>query len=284
MITLLSTRVKRAAAGSFAFFLIGVVASAFPPSPHHTLYGLIRTELGNPLSASQATIILETPSGFQLRASLETGIEPGVNYRLEVPMDAGISADVYKPTALRPFFQFRLKVQVGQTVYLPIEMTGNFAQIGQPGESTRLDLTLGEDSDGDGLPDAWEKALIAVYGGTLASIRPNDDADGDGISNLNEYLAGTYAFDPSDGFRLSLVGQNGGNSQLEFMAIRGRNYTIYGTTDLLLWTPVDFRVVTGASSGALQQNYQASDVRLLRIEVPTPIGSETNRFFKAMVK
>ena len=31
-------------------------------------------------------------------------------------------------------------------------------ELGKPSETTRLDLTLGEDSDGDGLPDAWERA------------------------------------------------------------------------------------------------------------------------------
>src|SRR4029434_45759 len=129
-----------------------------------------------------------------------------VNYRLEVPMDSGTAPDLYQPTALRPFFQYRLKVVIGQTVYLPIEMGGHFAQSGQPSQKTRIDLTLGVDSDGDGLPDAWEQALIAIYGGTLDSVWPQDDADGDGISNLDEYLAGTYAFDPSDGFRLTLTG------------------------------------------------------------------------------
>ena len=132
--------------------------------------------------------------------------------------------------------------------------------------------------------DAWEQALIDIYGGTLASINPNDDTDGDGISNLDEYLAGTYAFDPSDGFRLSLVGLNAGNSQLEFLAIRGRNYTIQSSSNLQQWTSLGFRVVTGGVAGALQNNYQAKDVRLLKVEVPFQIGAETNRYFRAIVQ
>jgi len=266
--------------------LLATSASAFPPAPHHTLFGMVRNQFGDPLNIFPANVFLETPSGIQLRAGLVNGLEPGMNYRLGVLMDSGTSGDpnAYQPTALKPFFQFKLKVQIGQTAYVPIEMVGNFAQIGQPSQKTRLDLTLGVDSDGDGLPDAWEQALISIYGGTLASIRPQDDTDGDGISNLDEYLAGTYAFDPSDGFRLALISQNSTASQMEFLAIRGRTYTIQASSNLQQWTPVSFRVVTAGAPGALQSSYQATDVRLLRVEVPFQAGAETNGYFKAVVQ
>ena len=270
-------------AGVFAALLLAVDVPAFPPAPHHVLFGLVRDQWGNPISISPSDVYLESPSGVQLHTSMVRGLEPGVNYRLEVPMDSGIAADLYQPTALRPFFQFRLKVIIGQTTYLPIEMAGNFSKIGQPGQKTRIDLTLGVDSDGDGLPDAWEQQLIAIYGGTLASINPNDDTDGDGISNLNEYLAGTYAFDPTDGFALTLAGVNAGNSVLEFLALRGRNYSIQASPDFRTWSTVSFRLASDAAQAALRNNYQAIDVRTLRIEVPTQTGA-TNRFFRALVQ
>lgn len=261
-------------------------ALAFPPAPHHTLYGQVRNQWGDPINISPSDVYLETPAGTQLHTSVVNGLEPGVNYKLEVPMDSGTAADTnaYMPTALKPFFQFRLKVLIGQTIYLPIEMVGNFAQIGKPGEKTRLDLTLGVDADGDGLPDAWEQALIDIYGGTLASIRPNDDTDGDGITNINEYLAGTYAFDPTDGFTLSILGVSNGHSQLEFLAIRGRTYTIQESPTMQQWTTVNFRFATGGTPGTLQNNYLATDVRLLRVEVPFSTGAGTNRFFRAIVQ
>ena len=282
----LNTPMKRIgmAVAGWLLMLMWSTASAFPPAPHHTLYGMVRNQFGDPINIFPSDVYLETPSGTQLRSSLTSGLEPGVNYQLEVPMDSGTAADLYKPTALKPFFPFKLKVQIGETIYLPIEMAGNFSTIGQPSQKTRIDLTLGVDSDGDGLPDAWEQALIAVYGGTLADIKPNDDTDGDGISNLDEYLAGTYAFDPSDGFRLSLVELIDGNSQLEFLAIRGRTYTIQSSSNLQQWTPVDFRVVTGGVPGTLQSRYQADDVRLLRVEIPFQTGAETNRYFKAVIQ
>ncbi len=259
-------------------------APAYPPAPYHTLYGQVRNQWGDPLTVSPSDVFLETSAGVQLHTSVVTGLEPGVNYRLEVPMDSGTAPDLYQPSAMRPFFPYRLKVLIGQTVYLPIEMSGNFSQIGQPGQRTRLDLTLGVDSDGDGLPDAWEQALIDIYGGTLASITPNGDLDGDGISNLNEYIAGTYAFDPTDGFNLQLVGQTSTASALEFLAIRGRTYTIESSVDLKRWTPASFRLPTDAVGAALRANYLATDVRTVRVEVPFQTGGETNRYFKARVQ
>lgn len=259
------------------------VASAFPPAPHHTLYGQVRNQWGDPISTLPGDVYLETPSGSQLRTGVVNGLAPGVNYELEVPMDSGTAPDLYQPTALRPFFQYRLKVVIGQTVYLPIEMAGSFSQIGQPSQRSRIDLTLGIDSDGDGLPDAWEQALIAVYGGTLASIRPNDDTDGDGLTNLQEYLAGTYAFDPEDGFRLSITSVRPEGSTVEFTAIRGRNYRLQASPDLRTWTSVSFRVVGPGSSATLLDSYTAADVRILPVEIPVQAGT-TNRYFRALVQ
>ena len=82
---------------------------------------------------------------------------------------------------------YKIRVRVGSQVYLPIEMVGDLGKMGQPGEETLLNLTLGEDSDGDGLPDAWERALLS-QGKDLSDINPGDDTDGDGMSNLDEYI------------------------------------------------------------------------------------------------
>lgn len=282
--TVRSTARLRALAVTVLTFLLAGAALAFPPAPHHIVFGLVRDQWGNPINIFPSDVSLETPSGVtRLRASMGSGLEPGVNYRLEVPMDSGTAPDLYKPTALRPFFQYRLKVVIGQTVYVPIEMAGDFARIGNPGEKTRVNLTLGVDSDGDGLPDAWEQQLIALYGGTLAGIRPNDDSDGDGISNLNEYLAGTYAFDPSDGFALSLAGVSAGNSVLEFLALRGRNYSIQTSPDLRTWTAASFRLSSDPAQASLRGDYQSTDVRTVRLEVPAQAGV-TNRYFRAVVQ
>jgi Bacterial TSP3 repeat len=263
-----------------------VASLAFPPAPHHEIFGLVRDELGNPLTASSTQILLEVGSDTIARTSLLVAGPPGVNYRLAIPIDSGVTADLYKPTALRPTVPFRLRVRIGNAVYLPIEMTGAEKLVTRPGASTRVDLTLGVDSDGDGLPDAWERALMAALGGrrTLADILPGNDDDGDGLSNLQEYLAGTYAFDPEDSFALTIRATELGRSYLDFTAIRGRSYSIQGSTDLQTWSPVTFRNLAEGAKAVPGTVYRSTDVRLFRAVVgPFPDEESAPRFFKLIV-
>ncbi len=270
----------------FVLFGLGVMSAlAFPPAPHHLIYGMVRGEMGDPITVTNAEVLLATGAGVQIKTTIIPNLAPGVNYRLSVPMDSGLTADPYKPTALRPTVPFRLSVKIGTSTYLPIEMAGNYQNLGQPAGETRLNLTLGEDSDGDGLPDAWERAIIAMLGGnlTLANIGPGGDSDQDGMSNLDEYFAGTYAFDPEDGFALEIEGFNHGAPILKFLGIRDRTYSLLGSQDMIQWSPVAFRLV-GANETASPE-YYAADVRTLRIEAP-PAGPEAPpfQFFKLMVR
>ncbi len=262
-------------------------ALAFPPSPNHTIYGMVRDELGNPIRVTNAVVILETTTGVQVKTTVIPDLAPGMNYRLSVPMDAGLTSDAYKPTALRPQVSFRLKVVIGLTTYLPIELHGNYANLGKPAQKTHLDLTMGVDSVGDGLPDAWKRELIAMLGLNcgLQDIKPGDDADGDGMSNWAEYIAGTYAFDSTDNLSLEIVGMNQGNPLMDFMAIRGRTYTVLASTNMTDWAAVDFRMPLESTNGAAMGTYYASGVHKVRAEVTTPDPTASNRrVFKLMVK
>ena len=61
--------------------------AAFPPAPHHLLHGIVRDSFGNPINVRGTRLILQTPTGIQIAAEIIPGIEPGLNYRLQVPMD-----------------------------------------------------------------------------------------------------------------------------------------------------------------------------------------------------
>lgn len=242
---------------------------AFPPALHQEVFGMIRDERGNPLSRSGTEVLMEVGTTVVARATVGTTPVNGSNYRLVIPLDTGATPERYQPTALLPAVGFRLRVRVGNATFLPMEMTGTAALSTKPGAVRRTDLTLGEDSDGDGIPDAWERDLIAALGlgKTIADIRPGDDADGDGLSNLNEYLAGTYAFDPADGFTLSIRGTQGAGAGLEFTAVRGRTYTVVASNDFQSWDAQSFVLQGDATGASPRRNFTVADgrTRLVRI-------------------
>jgi hypothetical protein len=55
-------------------------------------------------------------------------------------------------------------------------------------------VSMGPDSDGDGMPDGFEKAFTDPPSAT--ALNPGDDLDTDGLTNLQEYVAGTLPNNP----------------------------------------------------------------------------------------
>jgi uncharacterized repeat protein (TIGR01451 family) len=80
------------------------------------------------------------------------------------------------------------------------------------------------DGNGDGLPDAWQ---INWFGSVNAPGRgPNDDPDGDGASNLKEYLAGTDPTNSSSFLRITAVEKIGGDIRISFTSVIGKGYRL----------------------------------------------------------
>jgi hypothetical protein len=157
---------------------------------------------------------------------------------------------------------------------VPIQVSRLAPTTGLPGSNTRLDLTLGVDSDNDGLPDAWEQLLIdndrTGRLRTLADVKPGDDFDGDGLTNNQEYLLGTYALDPLDGLALTVVEAVNGFAHLRFAVGLGRTYTIKASTDLQIWQDQSFAV--GSAGGALVPAFAATTITVNDVWVPLPPG------------
>lgn len=285
-------RIARKASGIVAVCAAGALlwsARAFPPAPHHIIHGVVRDEMGEPIVLATAQVFLETTNGTAIATRVLPNVRPGENYQLTIPMDSFTAPDAYKPSALPATVPFRLKVKIGQTIYLPLEMAGDFANLGKPAGETQINLTLGVDSDGDGLPDAWENLLIAMLGGglTLANIHPNGDNDGDGLNNHQEYLAGTYAWDPNDGptdgLRLGFVRRNGEGPVVQFFGIAGRTYTVLGTTNLTTWTTMSIRVPPGNTNAPTLQQYFNPASEIIELEVLLPPVPPKAMFFRVRV-
>lgn len=85
------------------------------------------------------------------------------------------------------------------------------------------------DSDGDGMPDAWE----THHGFDLHD--PSDalqDADDDGLTNLQEYLAGTDPHSAASTLGLGMVVALQGPVKLQFSAVAGRTYRLESRENL----------------------------------------------------
>ena len=81
-------------------FILGLMvpaagAIAYPPAPHHTFQGMLRDEYGRPIPNEKVTVHFENSSGSVVTSKAGKIILPGVNYQIEVPMDAGTTRQLY---------------------------------------------------------------------------------------------------------------------------------------------------------------------------------------------
>jgi hypothetical protein len=95
-----------------------------------------------------------------------------------------------------------------------------------------LNVVSPPDTNGNGLPDDWE----AAYG--LSD--PAGDADGDGFSNLHEYLAGTNPTNAASLLRLtSFARQTNGHCSLTWSSVGGTRYRIQYANGGVAWAFTD---------------------------------------------
>ncbi|MDE2642310.1 MAG: hypothetical protein OSB55_06100 [Verrucomicrobiota bacterium] len=227
---------------------------AFPPAPYYTIHGDVRDQYGLLIPAGGSTVL-----GFQggkemMRQALTSVSGADYNYLIRMRMDMlRPSTAAYSSKAMTLGGVYTLAVEIGGEILYPIEMASR-PSVGSPGARRRLDLTLGIDSDGDGLPDAWEESQLhhaeirpGINGWDLSLIDRDGDFDKDGISNFNEYIAGTYASDASSALALKIKEQLGDFVRFEFYAIYGKSYILEASSDLQNWSAVSFSLAAPVS-------------------------------------
>ena len=96
-------------------------------------------------------------------------------------------------------------------------------------EGTWVDTT---DTDGDGLPDDWERFHFAGLEKGAA-----EDSDGDGDSNLREWRTGSAPNNAASVLKITGYRRGTGGAVFRFPIAPGRRYEVEESADLVSWGP-----------------------------------------------
>ncbi|NKB24666.1 MAG: hypothetical protein GKR87_09900 [Kiritimatiellae bacterium] len=188
----------------------GATASnAGVPEPGLEMYGVIRNNLGGAhvrMTSGTLTWTVTSSSGVPVTVQADLkNINDQFSYLIQIPFETPLQGFLPDPNALKltaqPTIYNREQVRIDgalATIKSPATTTFNFSELDR-GKMVRVDLEVAvslPDSDGDGLPDAWE----VIHFGSHAGL-PNADDDGDGVTNIDEFKAGTDPNDPESLFQ-----------------------------------------------------------------------------------
>ncbi|MGZ5022552.1 MAG: hypothetical protein ACXWAX_08190, partial [Chthoniobacterales bacterium] len=109
------------------------------------------------------------------------------------------------------------------------------------------------DTDSDGIPDAWMNSNFGHPTGQAADkSRASDDADGDGLTNLQEFLAGN---DPKSGgswLHITAIARSGTDRLVTFASATGKTYRIDYKDDITSATWILLQDQLNATSSSTQ--------------------------------
>jgi hypothetical protein len=109
-----------------------------------------------------------------------------------------------------------------------VVVTNNFGSV-TSAIATLTVTNANPDADGNGLPDAWEQQYFGHTG-----VDPNADADGEGMSNLREFLAGTNPTNAASVFRILSAVPTNNDVQVDWTTVGGHSYVLQSVTNLTM--------------------------------------------------
>ena len=110
----------------------------------------------------------------------------------------------------------------------------------------------------NGLPDAW---VTEFFGRADAFVNANADADGDGISNINEFRLGTNPTNAASALRIT----SRSAANIQWTARPYDLYEVQATTNFTNWFRLGNPVLPTTTNGSLSLPATASNRRFLRV-------------------
>ncbi|HTH46110.1 MAG TPA: thrombospondin type 3 repeat-containing protein [Candidatus Limnocylindria bacterium] len=205
---------------------VSLPVAAGLPLPSLTFYGLFLDEFGWPYPEDDYVEVYA--EGVKIVShTLSSSVGKDYNFILRVPYDTGGKLGDYSPDVISPGDNVTVNLVdngTGQTV-----ITTNFICNLPAGSVIRFNSRSGTDSLGDGLTDELRQWIWGAVGdGSVfapSKVRATDDSDGDGVSNLDEFLAGTDPANPDDALGVALtLTAFPGIAQLQFFSVPGKTY------------------------------------------------------------
>lgn len=155
--------------------------------------------------------------------------DTSANYTLVIPMSTDSSATdaAYKGDKLT----FEIAADNSNKIYTE---TNAFVAVGNPGRTAVVNVRVASCTNEFGVADEYIEALMDYVnsddwnGNKYTAYDPDADWDGDGVSNYNEYLAGTNPLDKGDSLEIltwEAVAENKNVMALTFLPGRNRAYS-----------------------------------------------------------
>ncbi|HZM04167.1 MAG TPA: hypothetical protein VFC44_14240 [Candidatus Saccharimonadales bacterium] len=256
---------------------------AYPPAPDAVIYGMAKDQYGNPLANPADLVIVQTSTGVQVVANIQPNLAVGVNYAVQIPMDAGSIAPPYVSNALTTGAQFQLFVVVNSATNLPMEMQGVTLTLGAPSQKVLQNLTLGLNLDNSGVPLAWAEAFLASLGLNVPAenINPYGIYTQDGRTLQQEYALGNFPYQ-TNAFNVKIISQTAGSAVLAFTTAAGHTYTASGSSDLKNWTPLSFTIPAVGSTPLT--SYFSSTNLPVQIQTIPPSPTPQIQFFRLQLQ